>query len=824
MAVTVRVSTAFLVSIGHRGAGTVGAALLGVAALAGAPGVARAQQQPPGQVRVDSVAVQGYNRVQLDTILARFGVTPGQMVGRLDIQRGAKAVMATGQFDDVQIHALGGPGEGATLVLDVKERPQIRRVLFQGLKHVDAKDVQDSVGLKTGEAFSPVEVQAARDLIRSKLADEGIPFATVQDRLEPVEGLTNVVDVFVDVDEGNRVAVADIQIQGNEVLSQDEIVSAMGTQPEGFWWFQTGSYEQSKYDSDLLEKIPDLYHSRGYLDFRILSDTVEVDPTTGKARLLLDVDEGPQYRIARFDIEGNEVIDDEVLERFFRQEQGGLLSTLGIGGGQLRQEEQLGRVYDEVAFEQARQQVEEAYRNEGYLFARVGLTAEKLPPAEPDGEHMVAVDVQIQEGQPAYFNRINIEGNDYTHEWVIRDQIQILPGDVYSQQRIINSYQAIQALGFFETPLPAPDIVPNESTGEVDVTFHVVEKNTGSVNFGTSVGGGVGLSGFIGYDQPNLFGQGKQGHLRWDFGRYLQNFTVQYQDPALFRTRVSGSVSLYDARDRFFQFQSGERNRLGVSVRFGFPISGWRFTRFFTGYSISRTKYKLRSGVDDSSVFGLPPGTQSQVSFGLTRTTLNHPIFPTQGARQNVNLELNGGLLGGDGNFQKLTADGTWRVPVGQVGGSAPGSAPAVFSLGLAVRTGFVFGDASAFPFDRFWMGGVNFGESLRGYDETSITPLGFFPERSSGISDIQRLGNAFLSLTVDYAFKLNDSLQLSTFFDAGNVWSNPGDMDPTRLFRGTGIGVQLVTPFGPLGLDYAYGFDKTTPGWQFHFRMGPGF
>ncbi|HZD04522.1 MAG TPA: BamA/TamA family outer membrane protein, partial [Longimicrobiales bacterium] len=208
----------------------------------------------------------------------------------------------------------------------------------------------------------------------------------------------------------------------------------------------------------------------------------------------------------------------------------------------------------------------------------------------------------------------------------------------------------------------------------------------------------------------------------------------------------------------------------------------------------------------------------------LTRTTLNHPVFPTQGARQSLNLELNGGLLGGDGDFQKLTAEGTWRVPVGQLGGGAPGSSGAIFSLGLAVRTGFVFGDASAFPFDRFWMGGVNFGESVRGYDETSITPRGYFPERASGISDVDRLGDAFLSMTADYALKVNDNLQLSTFLDAGNVWNDPGDMDPTRLFRGAGIGVQLVTPFGPIGLDYAYGFDKTHPGWQFHFRMGPGF
>jgi outer membrane protein assembly factor BamA len=156
--------------------------------------------------------------------------------------------------------------------------------------------------------------------------------------------------------------------------------------------------------------------------------------------------------------------------------------------------------------------------------------------------------------------------------------------------------------------------------------------------------------------------------------------------------------------------------------------------------------------------------------------------------------------------------------------GGGGGGRPIVFALGTSVRGGAVFGDASAFPFDRFWMGGVQFGQQLRGYDETSITPLGFFPERSAAISDIDRLGDAYVSVTTEIALRLNDNISVQTFFDAGNVWRSPSSINPSQLFRGAGVGVQLVTPFGPIGLDYAYGFDKTNPGWQLHFRMGPGF
>ena len=121
-------------------------------------------------------------------------------------------------------------------------------------------------------------------------------------------------------------------------------------------------------------------------------------------------------------------------------------------------------------------------------------------------------------------------------------------------------------------------------------------------------------------------------------------------------------------------------------------------------------------------------------------------------------------------------------------------------------------------------MGGVQFGQSLRGYDETSITPFGYFPERSLSLPQIDRLGNAYLSATAEYKMVVNGNIGVATFFDAGNLWNGPEEIDTSRMFRGAGFGVQLVTPFGPIGLDYAYGFDKPEPGWQLHFKMGPNF
>ena len=799
----------------------IAAAFFGVMALVSSTPVDA--QQPDlqsGVVQIDSIEVVGNERVEAQEILATFAVQPGQEITYRAVQRGTKALLASGQFDDVVVRARGE--DPYILTIEVDEAPLVRRVTITGLENVSARAVRDTTGLTTGTPFNPQRIIEAKAFIRAELADDGIPFAEIEEAVVPIPGATNEIEVVLDVSEGQRVTVAEVEFFGNEAVSDEDIEGVMTTQEEGFWWFRSGSYDQIDFDLDMAQSVPSLYRSRGYLDFQVLGDTIIIDPQTGKARLEVTVEEGPQYRLGSFAVDGNTVFDDEELENLFRTRRGGgLLGSLGLsGGGGVANEE--GQVFDAVAFNQAIQAVEERYRNEGYLYIRVDPVVD-IQEGENGDPPTVGARWQITEGQPAIVNRVSIQGNEYTYEWVIRDQMIILPGDVYSQDRLLRTYQNISALGFFESPMPMPEITPIEN-GDVDITFHVVEKQTGSINFGTSVGGGVGLSGFIGYDQPNLFGQAKSGSLRWDFGRYLNSFEMSYTDPALLQTRTSGTIQLFNSRDRFYTFSSGRRRRIGGNLRFGFPLQGSQFTRFFVGYGISRTSYELFDDVDDTSLFGRPPGVQSQLTVGITRQTLNHPLFPTVGSRQSLNVEQNGGFLGGDGDFTRVLGDGSWWVPVGQLGGNDNGTGGVRFALGLTLRAGAVFGDASAFPFDRFWMGGVQFGQNLRGYNETTITPQGYFPEGSRALTDIQRLGDAYFSLTAEYAVRLSDQVGISLFYDAGSVWRDPSEFDPTSLFRGAGLGMQIVTPFGPIGLDYAYGFDKTVPGWKLHFRMGPGF
>jgi len=796
----------------------IAGAFFAIMALAAPTGVAGWQTEL-APVFVDSIVVEGNSqRIQSQSIVSLFGVQVGAEVTYRDVQRGIKALYQTGQFRDITVRAIGTTR--VHLVIEVEERPRVRSVQINGLESLSVREVRDTTALQAGLPLRLQSILDAKAYIREELASKGIPFVQVDETVRDTGDGRNEVDVILDVIEGQRVTVAQVEFIGNGRLSDSDLNGAMSTQPEGFWWFRSGGFDAARFRLDLNEGLPALYNSRGYLDFRVVSDTVIIDPASGKAIARVEVDEGEQYRLSSFTISGNTQFESDQLESLYGEAQGGILSSLGFGGN----DEQgiVGQVFDRARFDEARLVAEEQYRDEGYIFIRINPLVTRRA-ADNGGGPTVDVAWDIIEGAPALINRISIAGNEYTYEWVIRNQIFILPGDVYSQSRLLRSYQNISSLGFFEAPMPFPSIQQTPD-GDVNITFNVVEKQTGSINFGTSLGGGYGLSGFLGYQQPNLFGQAKNGSIRWDFGRFLNSFEASYTDPALFQTLLSGSLSVFNSRDRFFQFSTGRRRRLGSRARVGFPWPNSRVSRVFLGYSISRTRYELFDDVDDTSLFGRPPGVQSQLSLSVTRQTLDHPLFPTVGSRQNVNIEFNGGLLGGNGNFTKILADANWWLPIGEVA-SSDESQGLRFAFGLTLRAGAVFGDASAFPFDRFWMGGVQFGQNLRGYDETSITPLGYFPEgRDSGINEIDRLGDAFFSFTAEYALRMSDQMGLSLFYDAGNVWREPIDFDPTRLFRGAGLGMQLVTPFGPIGIEYAYGFDKTTPGWQLHFRMGPGF
>ncbi|MBI4513203.1 MAG: outer membrane protein assembly factor BamA [Gemmatimonadetes bacterium] len=775
-------------------------------------------------VRVESVLVEG-NRRQADAvILGDFGVRAGDVTNYRVIQAGIRKLFATGQYSDVEVFTRAGGTEPTVLVVRVEERPFVRDYEFQGLKHLSARSIRDTIKLTANTPLNPSRIFRARRTIVERLAREGYPRATVDTLIRP-RGEEGSVAVVFDVREGRQLVVADVALEGNESFGDDELRGALKTKEEGFFWFRQGKFDSEEYRKDMEERLPGFYAARGHIDFDFLGDSIEVDPATGKARVLLNVSEGPRYRIAGIEVEGTKEFPTEViLERYPRRERSllGRLPLLGGGGAPGE-----GDVFDAVAWRKATDAVRTLYRNSGYLYAQVEPIVERVEPTDSTAGPAVKLTWRIIENDPAYIHTIWIAGNTKTHERVIRERLVILPGDVYSDERVVQSYQSVMGLGFFD-PLPpqeALEVKPTES-GDIDVTLRVKERQTGNINFGASASPATGLGGFIGYDDTNLFGQAKQGHFRWLFGSRANDIEVSYSDPSLFGSRKSLSLSLRNSRDRFSSFGLGRRRQSGGVVRYGTPFPGSRWTRIFVGYSLFRDRFDTRAEeIDIRRRQLLNIGTRSSLELTLARDTRNHPLFPTAGTRSSIALEQTGGPIGGDGNYRKLTFESRWYMPVARVQ-TSPTQVPIEFTFGLSLRGGAIFGQ-NPFFLERFFMGGVQYGEPLRGYEELAVTPFGHVPRGTPGFSQVDRVGESFFASTLEFGVRLSGNFYVNVFHDAGNVWLGPDSFNPTRLLRGAGVGVSLLTPLGPLGLDYAYGFDRRdragrpAPGWKLHFRFG---
>jgi len=770
----------------------------------------------------DSIAFRGASRTTEATLRAETGLVPGPVSYR-DLDRAIKALYAMGQFEDVRATCeLATTSDRATLVLTMRERPLLGAVDVSGTDRISAGTVRDRVDLLVGRPVDPAQVARTVQRIDSLYQAAGYYLARVTPETTFVGGKVNLL---FRVDEGHRLAVSGVDIQGNRGVSDKSVVGAMSTKPEGFFWWKKGELDADKYAADVSQNIPAFYASKGYIDAQVLKDTLQVDRNRGKALVDIAVNEGPRYRIGTFEVTGSRHFSSEDIKQFYPFGDQPLTIT-GAVKGLLK----AGRgnddadYFDQARWDDATRKVGEAYANEGYIYATVRPVVTRVATG-PDSTPTVNLRWEIDERQPAIVNRVEILGNDITSESCIRNQIFVVPGDVFRRDALIRSYQSIGNLGFFETPLPAPDTRPANDNGDVDVIFRVKEKRTGNVNFGASVGQGAGVGGFIGFDQPNLFGLCKRGSLNWQFGQYINDFSLSYTDPFIKGSQVSGTVTAYHSARRYYVSDVGRTTLVGGQLQFGFPLMGSRFSRLFVSYGAERTKFGatgLTSQIDCNVV------TCSRSTFGLTYdhdTRVGMP-FPTDGGHQTLTAQFNGFLGGAD--YTRYTGEIRHNASLAHFGGSALGAEPIVLTLGLAARAGVLFGDPGGFiTSQKFALGGVQFGEPLRGYEEFSITPSGYDASASQSQARLSSFGSAFYTNTVELGLRINQQIYLDAFYDAGNIWARPQDFNPTRLFRGAGFGGSVVTPLGPLGLDLGYGFDRLdangvkAPKWQLHFKLG---
>ncbi|HKW10102.1 MAG TPA: outer membrane protein assembly factor BamA, partial [Gemmatimonadaceae bacterium] len=635
----------------------------------------------------DSVIFRGNQRISEAMLRGDAGISPGVTLSSGVLQRAIKNLFATAQFDDVQISCNVASGK-AIITFDVKERPILADVDVAGTDRLSLNTVRDRVDLLVGRPVDPNQVARSAARIDSLYEAEGYPLVSVRVDTQVVNGQLKLT---FHVSEGSRLAVSGVDVQGNKHLTDKDVVNKMETKPEGFWFWRKGEFDADKLAGDVTQRIPEVYGNRGFIDMQVLRDTLIVDRARGKALVNIDVNEGPQYHIGEFEVVGAKVFSSDQIGRFYPFGERTKSLTETVTGIFHRSDNGI-EIFDKSRWDDATQKVQEAYANEGYIYAQVRPVIERVKVGK-DSVPTVNLRWEINEGTPAIVNRVEIMGNDITAENCVRDQLLVVPGDVFNRDLLIRSYQSISNLGFFETPLPAPETRPNDK-GDVDIVFHLKEKRTGNVNFGASVGQGVGVGGFIGFEQPNLFGMCKKGSLQWQFGQYINDFNLAYTDPNIRESRVSGTINAYDSQSRYVIANLGRSKRIGGQLQFGLPVPGSRWTRLFLNYGGERVSYGgtgLVSTINCNNCF------RSSVGATITRDTRIDMPFPSAGTTESFSAQFNGGPLGGSASFQRYTAEMRSYATLASLGGSAIGSSPVKLVFGLSTRMGGVFGDPGPF-------------------------------------------------------------------------------------------------------------------------------
>ncbi len=773
----------------------------------------------------DSIEITGNHRVASTTILLDAGIVPGTTLNSPMVQKAIRNIFAGGQFDapmNVECVVTKTTPPKAIILIRVIERPLLDATDVVGTSAISASTVKEKVDLVFGRPVDPAAVALVIQHIDSIYQANGYYLARITADTTLTEN--NHATIIFHVDEGSRLAVSGIRVTGNKFITSKDIVNAMQIQPEGFFFWQKGEFDLEKYSKDLGDSIPKLYSSRGYIDFQIQKDTLIVDRTRGKGLIDISVAEGPQYKLGTFEVVGNRRFTAADISRLypFTNQSPTLtqrLTQIVKGAPQPKD------IFDATKWDDGTRKIKDAYSNEGYIYSQIHPVVDRQ---QTDSGPRVNLRWEVQEGTPAIINRIEIIGNDYTTETCIRDQLSIIPGNVFNQDALINSYRSIENLGFFDSPLPLPETRPANDQGDVDIIFKVKEKRTGNVNFGASEGQGTGLGGFIGLDQPNMFGKCKKGSINWQYGRYINDLQLSYTDPSLYQTRTSMTAAIYRSESQYTIANLGQSTRTGGSLRFAFPLLGARYTRIGVSYGVEAVRYGgtgLLSTVTTNDCAGC---LRSTLGFDLTRDTRIEMPFATDGSLQTFNAQFNGGPLGGTASFARYTTEFKTYATLAKIGGDKGSPNGMKLVVGLTQRGGMVAGNSGPFfSTQEFAMGGVQYGEQLRGYPEFSITPLGFNPNTSTSNAVLSSFGNVFFSTTAELGLRISSQFYVNLFYDAGNIWAHPRDFDPTRLFRGAGIGVGTITPLGHLGLDWAYGFDRTDalgnpdPKFMLHFRLG---
>ena len=766
-----------------------GLAAFGIPALF--PAAAAAQDNfAPWVVR--DFRVEGAQLIEDGTIYNYLPINIGDTLDQQRIREAMRALYDTEFFRDIELRR-----DGDVLVIAVQERPRIESFTFEGNKDFKDEDLEkmlEDTEMVTGKIFDRSMLDEMTQFLTEEYYAQGKYAAVVEANVEEVAG--NRVRVHVNIEEGGRARIREINIVGNTVYTDEELLSQFELQSGGML---TGIRKKDRYAKEALEgdleTLRSYYMDRGYADFRIAPDGVQVSISPDKTDIFISIDlhEGEVYRISTVDLSLTpEVVPKDQLQAYLAVQPGQPFSQQYV-------------TFSEDA-------IKDILGGQGYAFAEV----QTLPELDPE-THEVALTFFVEPLSRVYVRRVTFTGAEGSNDEIFRREVRQLEGGVLTNQAVVASEERIRRLPFVEEV--SYETTPVVGSADlVDVEFDVTEGLPGSMggSIGYSDAQGVVLGGdFV---HTNFLGTGNQVRFNLNGGEYYKVYSATFTEPYRNINGISRQIAVqYQDITQFSSVTSDFSTKtLSGGMTWGLPITNFQTIRLGFNYQdaeLLMSQYSSQQAVswvvNNGENFEFAPGSGTlgtriktlDIVTGWIYERRNRAIFPDLGMRASLNFQ-----------FSIPGSDIEYYIAAFNVEKYFPIRGPWRFRINSEVNFGDQYGDVTTAmpPYRNFFGGGPN---SVRGFKENYLGPRDSLGNPNGG--NLMVL-NQF-EIIMPTPEKFGTSARMAFFLDVGGVFHTNGveffdllgdpldtDFDYDGMKRAYGVGVQWLSPMGLLQFSYA--------------------
>lgn len=713
--------------------------------------------------RVDSIEFTGNRKVESEAILEKIGTRQDMMLDNYLLRKDLSRIYEMKYFEEVEaFHKISG--DKNILLFKLKEKPIISKISFSGNDEINDDDLKEQI--KTKE-FNILDISTIKNdvlLLQKHYEEKGYFLALASYHV--TDNQNGSVEVKFKIKEWDKVRVKKITFLGNKEIKDEELKNFMQTREESYFSFLSGSgnFKEINFQTDV-ERLKYYYKTRGYLQINIQNPEVTASEDKKWIFITVRLQEGPQFSVNNISFNG---------ELLFTEEE--MMEKLKLKSGD---------IYNEENLRQDIQTLTEMYQDKGYAFANVLRTLEVVP-----GENKVDVVFSFEKGVIAYFGKIIMKGNTKTRDKVIRRELRVHEGEMYSGSKLRISKENVNRLGFFQPESVIFNTITRKGTDNIlDVEVSIKERPTGQISLGA--GYSTATKGFVqaSVAQNNFRGLGQNINMNLSYSNRQQIYNVGFTEPYLFDTKWTAGADYYQTVSYFIR--SFAYRKHGGDVRVGHPI--FEYTRLFLTYRYEDNKVTdvINEGIDPK----VENGSASSVQASVVRDKRNNIFEPTNGYYASSSLEYTG--LGGTMRWMKAEVEGRYYRPV-------------IGDLVLRTRlSGMQLFKTTARDIPRvekFSMGGAR---NMRGFNLEDIGPRRLARNTETGNMEAFNFGGLFSllgTLEFEHPIVKEAGLKWVVFYDTGNVWdTRPGADGDYALRANYGFGFRWFSPIGVLRFEFGF-------------------